>query len=275
MMLPIIAPLFVPGNRPERFSKALAAGASAVIYDLEDAVRMEDKDFARKAVVERPKADAIEIVRVNSASSGMLDLDLRAIAANPPSAVMLAKAERAEDLQKIVSALGLQIQLIPLIETALGLIMLPGILTAGNVYCAAFGSIDFALDIGCEHERLSLLSARSEMVLQSRRANCKAPIDGVTASVEDDALIRDDALHARTMGFGGKLAIHPRQIGPILSSFSVSDADLAWAERVLDASIDGNAQKFEGLMIDRPLIEKARSIVERAKCGRSRLWAVT
>jgi citrate lyase subunit beta/citryl-CoA lyase len=263
VMDPIIAPLFVPGNRPDRFAKASTSGADAVIYDLEDSVGIEDKEVARRAISTRQKTAVYEIVRVNSASSALLELDLQSISANPPSAVMLAKAERSADLRRVADALGARVQLIPLIETAPGLANLTEILASPNVLCAAFGSIDFALDIGCSHERLPLLSARAELVLRSRLAGCAAPIDGVTTAIDDAAQIEDDASHARAMGFGGKLAIHPRQIDSILSSFSATSAELAWARRVLNSAADGNARQLDGKMIDRPLIQQAERIVAR------------
>ena len=263
VMDPIVVPLFVPGNRPDRFAKASTSGADAVIYDLEDSVGIEDKEVARRAISTRQKATIYEIVRVNSASSALLELDLQSISANPPSAVMLAKAERSADLRRVADALGARVQLIPLIETAPGLANLTEILASPNVLCAAFGSIDFALDMGCSHDRLPLLSARAELVLRSRLAGCAAPIDGVTTAIDDAAQIEDDASHARAMGFGGKLAIHPRQIDPILSSFSATSAELAWARRVLDSAADGNARQLDGKMIDRPLIQQAERIVAR------------
>ncbi|MFB8344603.1 HpcH/HpaI aldolase/citrate lyase family protein [Brucella cytisi] len=261
MMPSLVAPLFVPGNRPDQFPKAGASGANAVIYDLEDAVSPGEKDIARMAIARRPQAFVYEIVRVNAMSSGLLNRDLEALSAKPPSAVMVAKTEGLEDLEKVVTKLGSQIALIPLIETARGMARLSGILAVGNILCAAFGSIDFALDIGSKHERLALLSARSELVLQSRLANRQSPIDGVTMAIDDAMAIKDDASHAKALGFGGKLAIHPRQIEPILSAFSATDEEVAWAKHVLQLALDGNAQKVDGQMIDRPVLERARSIL--------------
>jgi len=261
MMRSLVAPLFVPGNKSGLFAKAAASGADAVIYDLEDAVSLAEKNIARQAVAARAKTSLYEIVRVNAPSSGLLEEDLQVIRDNPPSAVMVAKAEAGRDLAVVTEMLGTEIELIPLIETARALAALPDILGMDRVRCAAFGSIDFALDIGCSQDRLALLSARSELVLRSRLANRGSPIDGVTVTIDDPAAVTDDALHAKSLGFGGKLAIHPRQIGPILSSFSATDDEIAWARRVLQSLQDGNASKVDGEMIDRPLIERARSIL--------------
>jgi len=260
-----IAPLFVPGDRPERFGRAAASGTDAVILDLEDAVAPENKAAARIAVAARGPLAAPVIVRVHAAESGRLDDDLAALAADPPETIMLAKAEAADELARIRTALGDGVRLVPLIESARGLVALGEMLSVDGVVTAAFGSLDFALDLGCDPDWEPLLAARSEIVLRCRLAGRAPPIDGVTLVLDDDAPVEREARRARALGFGGKLAIHPRQVAPIRAAFRPSAEDVAWAERVFAALDGAGAQRIDGKMIDRPVIERARRI--RAATG--------
>ena len=110
--------------------------------------------------------------------------------------------------------------------------------------------------------RRATLAARSELVLASRLAGLAAPIDGVTTVLDDEDLIAGDARHARDLGFAGKLCIHPRQIEAIRRGFAPSEAEIAWAGKVL-ASGDG-ATAVEGAMVDEPVRVRARAILQRA-----------
>ena len=260
-----VAPLFVPGSRPERFPKAAASGADAVILDLEDAVAPASKDGARKAVAERAGSlDCPVIVRINAVGTPWFEADVEAVRALPIAAVMLPKAEGAADLADLGRKLQRQLAVIALIETAAGLERLSETLGAPNILCAAFGSIDFALDIGCAHGRIALLGARSEIVWRSRAARKPAPLDGVTSRVDVPLAAHRDARHAAALGFGGKLAIHPAQVEPIRKAFQPLPSTVDWAESVLAASTSGEATRVDGEMIDGPVVERARRILSRA-----------
>ena len=263
MTLSLVAPLFVPGDRPEQFAKAAASGGDAVILDLEDAVAPENKAAARVAVATRPALPCPVIVRIHAGDAAAFEEDLAALARHPPESVMLAKAETAADLRRIRAVLG-AVRLIPLIESARGLAGLPDMLGVEGVAQAAFGSLDFALDLGCAPDWEPLALARAEIVLRSRLASLAAPIDGVTLALDRSELVEADARRACALGFGGKLAIHPRQVVPIRSAFAPSAEEIAWADRVLAAIEGGGDQRIDGRMIDRPVIERARRIHARA-----------
>ena len=136
-------------------------------------------------------------------------------------------------------------------------------LAGPGVAVIAFGSIDFSLDLGCVHERQALLAARSEIVWRSRAARRAAPIDGVTTGLSNLGMTEDDARHSAMLGFVGKMAIHPKQIGPIGRAFRPGEEEIAWAHRILGAATDGEAIQIEGEMVDRPVIERARRILSR------------
>jgi len=259
----LLSPLFVPADRPERFAKAAASGAGTIIVDLEDAVAPGEKAAARANLARLPVDACRVLVRINGRASGWFDDDLAAVAASAAHGVMLAKAEEAADIAALRAVLGEARTIVPLVETARGLAQLPSLLAAPGVTAAAFGSLDFALDLGCEHAWEALLMARSEIVLRSRLAGLPAPVDGVTAAL-DEASAAADARRAAALGFGGKLAVHPRQVAAIRAAFRPSEDDVAWARRVVAAAASGAAVKLDGAMVDAPLLARARRILGAA-----------
>ncbi|WP_454916168.1 HpcH/HpaI aldolase/citrate lyase family protein [Xanthobacter sediminis] len=256
--LDFLVPLFVPADRPERFEKAARAGADAVIIDLEDAVAGDAKDQARCAL--RGGFTALPIlVRVNGIGTPWHDGDMAALARHRFSAVMVPKAEASDAFEALCTASPMPV--IALIESARGLADARRIAATNNVVRIAFGSIDFSADMGCAHTREALLAARSELVLASRLARRAAPLDGVTTTIGDAGMVLGDARHARDLGFGGKLCIHPRQIEAIRAGFAPDATEIAWARKVL-ASGDG-ATGVDGAMVDEPVRIRARSILKR------------
>lgn len=254
----IRAPLFVPANRPERFEKASLSGADAVILDLEDAVVPEARPAAR-AALRTDFTDLPVIVRINGAQTPDHAPDLAALRAVPRAAVMLAKSESAVQISALRVTLGREIPLIALIETARGLAAAREIAAAPGVARLAFGSVDLCADLGCANLREALLPARGELVLASRLAGIAPPIDGVTVQLADPQLCQGDAAHARDLGMGGKLCIHPKQVDPVLGVFAPDDAEIAWARRVLEAG-DG-VLSLDGQMVDEPVRLRARAIL--------------
>lgn len=261
--------LFVPGHRPDRFDKAASAGAGAVILDLEDAVAPEAKDDARKHVAEwlgarGPGADPA-VVRINPAGTPWYDADVAAVAACPGTAVMLPKAETADAVAGLVAALGDGAAVLPLIETADGVLNARAVLAVTGVVRAAFGSIDLSAQLGVDPtDTTALLYARSALVLASAGAGVAPPLDGVTTDITDDDLLGADTRHAASLGFTGKLCIHPRQLSVVQAALAPTDDELAWARRVLDAAGDGGVTVLDGKMIDKPVVERARRTLARA-----------
>ncbi|MGG7568695.1 HpcH/HpaI aldolase/citrate lyase family protein [Rhodovulum sp. DZ06] len=252
------APLFVPATRPERFAKAASSGADAVILDLEDAVAPADKPAAR-AALRADFTDLPVIVRINPAGTPWHAEDLSAAAAHPFAAVMLPKAESAAAVEAAAAATGLPV--LALVETAHGLAAARRIAPAAARM--VFGSIDFCADLGCDPLPAVLDAARFELVLAARLAAAPAPWDGVTANLADPGAAAADAAHARAMGMGGKLLIHPRQAAPVRDAFRPSEAQVDWARRVLAAG-DGTSQ-VDGEMVDEPVRLRARAILSAAE----------
>ena len=256
--------LFVPGDRPERFAKACASGAHAVIVDLEDAVAPENKAAARAAVAAWLHPDHPVIVRINAADTGWFREDC-ALAGRPGVAgIMLPKAERLEDIAALRAAGAPAV--LPLIETAVGYDQARALAGAAGVQRLVFGSIDFQLDLGITGEDEALLAFRSGLVLASRLAGIAAPVDGVSTALDDPARLAADAARARQLGFGGKLCIHPKQVPGVNAAFSPSEAEVGWAKRVLEAAgrANGAAVAVDGKMVDRPVLLRARAVLDEA-----------
>jgi len=134
--------------------------------------------------------------------------------------------------------------------------------TAG-VTRLVFGSIDFQLDLDIADDDLALLPFRMRLVLASRVAGLPAPVDGVTTALDDEARIEAEARRARSLGFGAKLCIHPKQVAIVNGAFSPAAAELAWAQRVVDAAAaaDGAAVAVDGRMVDAPVLARARRLL--------------
>ncbi|WP_046113355.1 HpcH/HpaI aldolase/citrate lyase family protein [Aquincola tertiaricarbonis] len=256
--------LFVPADRPERIAKALGSGADAVIVDLEDAVAPDAKDTARTQLQAwLAGADARPVVvRVNAADTAWFAADLALCTHALVAAVMLPKAERMADVQR-VAALGRPV--LPLVETAAGIDQLRAVAAVPGVQRLVFGSVDFQLDLGIDGEGEELLFFRSQIVLASRLAQLQPPVDGVSVAIDDAAQLQHDSDRARRLGFGAKLCIHPRQVAAVNAAFTPTEQAVQWARRVLQMAetSGGAAVALEGKMIDKPVILRARAILAR------------
>lgn len=255
--------LFVPGNRPDRFAKALAAGADIVIVDLEDAVPPADKDMARAAVATLLDQGAPVVVRINAFGSPWHDADL-ALAGHPAlAAIMLPKARHDAALGRLAA----RVPVVALIETAAGHAEAVAVAATPGVARLAFGAIDMALDLdlaGADDAVLDPL--RLDLAIASRLAERPAPIDGVTPDVcNADALV-GAVRRARTLGFAGKLCIHPAQVPAVHVALAPTADELAWARRVVaaDCAAQGGAVLLDGAMIDRPVVARAKRILHAA-----------
>lgn len=256
----IAVPLFVPGNRPERFEKAAASGADAIIIDLEDAAPADAKDVARQSLKMR-LPDLPVLIRINGEGTPWHADDVSAVSQlSSVAGIIIPKAELGRGLAELAAKS--TVPVLALVETARGLSQARAIAALPGVERLVFGSVDFCADLGCAHTREALLGARSELVLASRLADLAAPIDGVTTSIEKSELAESDARYAFELGFGGKLAIHPRQIEAIWTGFRPQQAEIEWANKVL-ASGDG-ATAVDGAMVDEPVRIRARTILARA-----------
>lgn len=264
--------LFVPGNRPERFRKALASGADAVVLDLEDSVPANEKPAARSAIAaaltDGAAAEVPLVVRINGLGGDAGQDDLAWLTSlSPPAGVMLAKAEATSQLHDVARAMpGLPI--LPLIESAKGLLALPDIARAPGVLRLVVGHIDFMADTGirCSDDERELDTLRFNVTLQTRVNRLAPAIDGVTVAIDDDVQLQADTRRALNFGFGAKLCIHPRQAPVVHAAMAPGDVELDWACRVLaaDRASGGAAVRLDGRMVDLPVVLQARRTLARA-----------
>lgn len=255
--------LFVPGNRPERYSKAVSSGADFIIIDLEDAVDDSEKSASRIYISQwlENNPDCNTVVRINAPSSSKYEFDcysLRQLA----KVIMVPKVESSVDIDRVRQDFGDEIIIIALIESAAGIINSFEIAAKGKPDRIAFGNIDFSANIGVKPDSVNaLLLARTQLVLASTAAGISGPIDGVTTTISDEHQIIVDSQNARQLGYQAKLCIHPRQVRIVSEAFYPTEEEINWARTILKATSNGNATVINDEMIDMPVISRAKQIL--------------
>ncbi len=270
--------LFAPGNHPRRVEKCLTLDADCVILDLEDAVAIAEKEATRETVVaalQTPRKSR-GYVRVNAYDTGYCYGDLKAVVCAGVDGIVLPKVESAAQLLSVnwlVSQLeqerGLPvgaIDLMPIIETGKGLAAVEEIAAADSrVKRLSFGAGDFTLDMAMRWSlgEVELDYARSRIVLASRAADLEAPVDTVFIHIGQLDALRASTERVRTMGFQGKLCIHPEQIESVNSVFTPTEEALEQARVYIRAFEEAEAAglasiQVDGYFIDYPIVAQAR-----------------
>jgi citrate lyase subunit beta / citryl-CoA lyase len=255
--------LFCPGDRPDRYSKAAAAGDS-VIIDLEDAVAPNAKAAAREALISSRLDPDRTLVRVNPRGSGYLEADLRALRQTEYRTIMLAKAESADDIAPLHSY-----SVIAICETPLGVRNANILADMDSVAALTWGAEDLVAGLGGQSSRTSdgifrsfALYARSRVLIAAASAG-KLAFDTVHLDIGDDEGLSFEALDAAESGFSGAMCIHPRQVPIIRAAFRPSDESIARATRILDAArSSGGVFALDGRMIDEPVLQQARRVLD-------------
>lgn len=282
--------LFVPGNRPERFDKACAAGADAVILDLEDAVARRDRDAAREAVAASGLDPERTIVRVNPAGSPDHEADLECVRATDYQCVMVAKTESADDVTSVAART--RACILALVETPLGVVRAEEIASALGCGGVMWGAEDLVAAMGgrasrFDHSLSAGTGARERLhaaagtpagayrdvpryararVAMAAAAFGRWSVDGVHMDFEDHEGLRVEALDAFALGFAATACIHPSQVPIVREAYTPAEEDLAWARRVLAAGQEhGGAVEVDGRMVDGPLYRQAEVILRRAE----------
>ncbi|GAA3557129.1 CoA ester lyase [Microlunatus spumicola] len=266
---PTLVALYVPGDRPERFAKAFAAGADQVIVDLEDAVAPEHKERARQAVAELLEGPLpVRVaVRPNGAGTPWHDADLAMLArATARPALRLPKVEGPSDVDRVLERLGARpgetLELTCLLESALGVEQAYAVASHADVSAVALGEADLRAELGITADAgLDWLRVRS--VVAARAAGLPAPAMAVYPRLDDDAGLHASCRHGATLGLRGRAAIHPRQVPVIRDAFTPTPAEVADARLVLDALTGsaGAARLPDGRMVDEAMAAEARSVL--------------
>ncbi len=271
--------LYVPGNVPGKLAKAGAAGADAVILDLEDSVPARDKATARRLTADALAAAdlAAAYVRVNAES---LRADIEAVCVPGLRGVVVPKAE----VGLLVEVAGLLAQaerrlglaegsyaVIALIESAVGVLTAAQIAQCQRVVRLGIGEADLIGELGLRPgpARSELSGVRMQVVLASAAAGLLAPIGPAETSLAADADLRGSTQALLAAGFRARTAIHPRQLATINETFTPSPAEVLAAQRMIAAlGDDGVAIDEHGRMVDAAVLRAAREVVARDRAFR-------
>ncbi|MDR6100518.1 (S)-citramalyl-CoA lyase [Agrobacterium larrymoorei] len=260
--------LFTPATRPERFSKAIEAGADVLILDLEDAVAPEDKAAARRTAfdaLERARGTCARALRVNGIDTpdGLADMLALLESEAAPDFLILPKTESADHLlilDRLLARTGRDIRLVGLIESARGLAAVEGIAKAvPRLYGLMLGAADMAADLGSTSDWSALAHVRGRLIAACALGGIAA-IDSPFFDIRDAVGMEQEARAAAALGFAAKAAIHPNQILPINTSLTPSEADVAEAHNILAANEKG-VGVVNGRMIDEAMARKARRVL--------------
>jgi citrate lyase subunit beta / citryl-CoA lyase len=284
-MDPVRSMLFTPGNRLDMLAKAVHSGTDAVIVDLEDSVSVDNKPEARANLEQLPDSPVPYYVRTNAVETGLLWDDVVAAGRSPAVGLIVPKAEDPGVISQVDGALTAveltsgkapgSITLIPLIESALGVRLTYEIaLASERVECVMFGGGeqgDLVADLGVEWtpEGTGLMQARSQVLLSSRAAGVPYPMEAVFMDFRNPDGLRVECELARTLGYVGKVAIHPSQIEVINDVFTPSAEVVEYQRKVLAAFEEAEAQgkasiAVDGKMVDYAVARVARAILARA-----------
>ena len=263
--------LYVPGHRADRFSKAFASGADAVILDLEDAVPVAAKDGARRDVrtfLDELAPGPFEAwVRINDGDRGRADL--RALAGTATLAgVVVPKA--TPDVLAARHADAPDVALLPLVESAVALTEVATIAASAGVLTLAIGEVDLAADLGLGDDvpAAALWALRMQVVVACAATGRRAPLGPVIRDIKDLTGFAATVRQLRHAGFGAVQAIHPRQVSIVNDELTPTPDEVAAAERVLAAAARADGGVFvddAGRMIDEAVLRSARRTVGRLK----------
>lgn len=271
--------LFVPGDRPDRVSKALASAAEAVIIDLEDSIAHEAKLTTRaglRKMLSGPRRRNV-FIRLNEVTSEWFEDDVRALNGLPLAGVVLPMTNSPDEVKR-VSGLLKQMDtgqwIVPILESAEGVYYAREIaISSPQVLALAFGAGDYSLDIGIPKwpvgDQLPLLVPRVMVVLAARVANLAGALDTPTPTFRDPESVLEQSKLALSLGYRGKLSIHPSQIETINNVFRPDAAQLEYARRVVaefERSLkEGRAStSVDGKLITYAIAEQSYAMIERA-----------
>jgi citrate lyase subunit beta / citryl-CoA lyase len=258
--------LFVPGDRPDMFSKVARWRPDIAVVDLEDAVAPMEKARARRnAVSALASVDwgpTKVLVRVNARSSPWFAQDVDAVAKSAVDGILLPKYERPDDLITLRNSIPGGAIIAVGLETVQGVADSRSLLASG-VDCAYFGAEDYIADIGGRrtasgHE---VLYARSQVAVAARLAGIAAVDQAVTSIWDDEAFLRD-AQAGRNIGYQGKICVHPRQVALAHRVFTPTEDEIRHALAVLEAAGNGVAV-VDGEMVDQVHVRLAETTLAR------------
>ncbi len=280
--------LFMPGNSLRKIEKAIGLHVDSIVMDLEDGVAFNQKAEARRTVVEAlrslPFGRSERLVRMNPMGSALAEDDLRSTITGRPDGYVLPKAEFAEQVEAVAEFLALeerargwpagQIKILPIVETALGVMNVREIALAdGRVDALLFGAEDLAGDMGAVRTPTGweVFYARSAVVMAAKAYRLQA-IDQVYFDLNDLEGFEAECRAGRQMAYDGKMAIHPRQAEIAQRMFAPSPDEIQRALRIIQAHEEAQAAglgafALDGRMVDMPVVRMAEQVVRKAQAA--------
>ena len=280
--------LFVPGSNAAMLSNSFIYKPDSIMFDLEDAVALKEKDSARLLVahaLQHPLYQEIEtVVRVNPLDSEFGLLDLNAVVRAGVDVVRMPKTETAQDVVDMDNAItdiektcGREVgstKMLAAIESPLGITQANQIATASKrLIGIALGAEDYVRNLKTERspEGIELLFARCSILQAARAAGIQA-FDTVYSNANNEEGFLKEAALIKQLGFDGKSLINPRQIELLHNLFAPTQKDVEQAKRIIEAAEEAEKQgsgvvSLNGKMIDAPIIDRAKLVLERAKSG--------
>ena len=262
--------LFVPATRIDRVEKAFASGADTVIVDLEDAVALEDKTDARKALQQYHDSDNYQPVwvRINKASSEEFFKDIILCQTMPNLAgVLLAKAEQISDIESVHQLTNLPV--IALLESAIGLYQIDSMAKAVGLAAFSYGFLDLCNDlhvqVGTPAADIIANQIRYQLILTSKVHQLSPPIDTIYPDFHNEVGLSERVKLWSQMGMSGMLCIHPKQVAIVQQALQPTDKALLFAQRVVE-EYERSRQavfKIDGEMVDAPVIERCRQLLNQ------------
>ena len=286
-MHPRRALLYMPGHDRHKIEKTLSLGADCICMDMEDGVALNRKAEARQGIAaalrELDFGRSEKLARINAVGSGLESEDIQAVLPFRPDGVVLPKVERPEQIQwasEKIEAAELafgwplhSIRLLAGVETPKGILNLKEIAAQPHLEALIFGGEDYAAAVGATRTpgAEELLYARSAVVAACAAYALQA-IDMVSVDFQNLEALRREARFGAQLGYTGKQVIHPNQVAPVQEAFTPGEAAIASARRLVEAfelhQVQGSgAFALDGRMIDRPLVQAAQGVLERARAA--------
>ncbi|RZF59056.1 CoA ester lyase [Sphingomonas populi] len=269
--------LFVPADRPDRFGKAVASGADAIILDLEDSVALTNKQFGREAIAAfLPEVRTAKVfIRINPLDSGMAEADIAAVLSGKPDGIVLPKAEGAASVDALLALMGeARVGILPIASETPGAVFELGTyrFCRDALLGLTWGAEDLPAAIGASAAREEggrytppYEMVRSLVLFGAHRAGVQA-IETVVPDIHNRAGLEAYLNRARRDGFTGMMAIHPAQVASINAAFTPTEEEIANAREIVAlfaVNPSRGVAQLHGKMIDRPHLKLAEAILAR------------
>ncbi len=280
---PFRSVLYIPGSKERALAKATGLNADAIIFDLEDAVAIDEKASARKLLTETLQSldygSRAKLIRINALTTEWGTADLEVIATARPEAILLPKVDTAAQVEALARLLDArpetaETRIWAMMESPLGVLNAHAIATAPRVAGFIMGTNDLAKDMGCRFrpDRLPLITALQLPLIAAKAAGILA-VDGVYNAFKDDDGLRSECEQGRDLGFDGKTLIHPAQLAIANEVFAPSEAEIDLARRQI-AAFDAATARGEGVaVVDGKIVENLHIVTARQILAKARAIA--